>query len=482
MARLLRAAAATATALLAAALMLPGTASAHALVGKQDLPIPVWLFIWAAAIVLIVSFVILAVAWREPKLQEGETSPAPGWLSTLLVNPVTEALAGLIGVGLLVLVIYAGLEGTLAPDRNFALTFVFVTFFLGGVLLSVLFGNVFRAFSPWRAIGRAFGGVVRLVSGQSAPAPLAYPERLGYWPAVAGLLLFGWLELIYGVGSVGLEPEVVAIATLIYTALTLVGMTLFGVEKWTERGETFSVYFGMFARLSPVAVEEGRLRFRKPLSGAPQWGSMPGALGLALVSIAITSFDGAQEGTLADPINSVFDVFRDLGMSVALAYRVTDSLFLLLVIAAVWGLFRLGLWGMHTVRDAPSIPELRRLFAHTLIPIALAYLFAHYASLFIFQEQAQFTYLLSDPLGDGSNIFGTADAGIDYGLLDANDVWYLQVGSLIIGHVAALALAHDRAIAIWKDSTLATRSQYWMLAVMVGFTTLGLGLLSQANA
>ena len=133
------------------------------------------------------------------------------------------------------------------------------------------------------------------------------------------------------------------------------------------------------------------------------------------------------------------------------------------------------------MRDSPSISELGRLFAHTLIPISLAYLFAHYFSYFIYLEQAQFTYLLSDPLGQGDDIFGTAQAGVDLTLLSANDIWYTQVASLIVGHVTALALAHDRAIAIWKDPALATRSQYWMLAVMVGFTTLGLGLLSDAN-
>ena len=90
-----------------------------------------------------------------------------------------------------------------------------------------------------------------------------------------------------------------------------------------------------------------------------------------------------------------------------------------------------------------------------------------------------------DPLGEGSNIFGTANCGgpcIDYGLITANLVWYVQVGSLIVGHVIALTLAHDRAIAVYDDYTKASRSQYFMLAVMVAFTTFGLFLLSQANA
>ena len=122
-----------------------------------------------------------------------------------------------------------------------------------------------------------------------------------------------------------------------------------------------------------------------------------------------------------------------------------------------------------------------RLFAHAFIPIALAYLVAHYFSLVIYQEQAQFTFLLSDPLGDGSNLFGTASSGIDYGTLSANSIWYVQVGALVAGHVTALVLGHDRALKVYGDAKTAARSQYWMLALMVGFTSLGLFLLSQSN-
>jgi hypothetical protein len=128
-------------------------------------------------------------------------------------------------------------------------------------------------------------------------------------------------------------------------------------------------------------------------------------------------------------------------------------------------------------------------FAHTLIPIAFAYLVAHYFSLFVFQEQAQLTYLLSDPLGTTTtDLFGTtngflgiATEGIDFKILSANAIWYVQVGSLVVGHVIALTLAHDRATAYWGDYRQAARSQYWMLAVMVAFTCFGLYLLSVAN-
>jgi hypothetical protein len=464
------------------ALAVPEAALAHALVGRQDLPIPAWLFAWAASLVLIVSFALLSVAWKAPRLQEEGWRPLARGLSVLVGGPA-QLLYGVIGVALFVLIVYAGLEGTEAPDRNFALVFVFVTFWLGLVLLSVLFGDVFKAFNPWRAIGRATGAGFRLIAGQPAPAPLAYPERLGYLPAVVGIVAFVWLELVYGAGgAVGLTPETIAVATLVYSAFTFVGMALFGVDAWIERGEAFSVYFRMFASLSPLQVRDGRLGRRRPLSGTVRWGDVPWALAMVLVSIGATSYDGAQEGALKSPIESTFDVFRDLGLDVTAAFRVNGSLWMAIVIAAVCLLFTLGVRGMHTVRGSPPVRDLGRAFAGTLIPIALAYIVAHYFTLFLYQEQAQFSYLLSDPLGDGSDLFGTAGGGIDYGIIDANGVWYVQVAALVVGHVAALTLAHDRALKIYDDVKLASRSQYWMLAVMVGFTCLGLYLLSQANA
>jgi len=137
---------------------------------------------------------------------------------------------------------------------------------------------------------------------------------------------------------------------------------------------------------------------------------------------------------------------------------------------------------MRTVPGAPSLAKLRAGFAHTLIPIALAYLIAHYFSLFVFQEQAQFTYLLSDPLGTANtDLFGTASGGVDFTILSASAIWYVQVGALVAGHVLGLTLAHDRALVYWKDYRQASRSQYWMLAVMVAFTCFGLYLLSVAN-
>jgi hypothetical protein len=318
------------------------------------------------------------------------------------------------------------------------------------------------------------------------PSHLAYPERLGRWPAAFGLIAVVWLEVIYGASggvAVGLAPHAAAVATLVYSGYTLAMMALFGTEQWCRTGEVFSVYFGMFGRLGCFGVEDGRLGVRRFFASATTWATVPGSAAVVIASIGTTSFDGAQEGAFKSALESTFNRLVDAGFGLTSALRVTDTIFILLTFAGVGLVYMIGIWGMASVPGAPSLRKLRSGFAHTLIPIAFAYLVAHYFSLFVFQEQAQFTYLLSDPVGTGTtDLFGTATAGIDFRLLSANAIWYVQVGALVIGHVIALTLAHDRATAYWGDYRQATRSQYWMLAVMVAFTCFGLYLLSVANA
>lgn len=458
---------------------------AHALVARKDLPIPAWLFAWGASIVLIVSFVALSVAWRKPRFEDDRWRPLDARLSRALLGLPAQVLCGAIGVFLLGFAIYAGLHGTEAPDRNFALTFLFVTCWLGFPLFSVLLGDVFRPFNPWRAIGRVVGAGFTAIAAQR-PTHLPYPRRLGRWPAAIGLLAFVWLEVVYGVNggvAVGLSPRSAGLGALVYSLYTLAMMAAFGVEEWCRKGEVFSVYFGMLSQLGAFGVEDGRLGRRLPLSAATHWATIPGSAAVVIASIASTSFDGAQEGAFKGGIVQVFEWLVEAGLSRSSALRLSDTIFMLLCFGGVGLVYLIGVRGMASVRGAPPLDKLRSGFAHTLIPIAFAYLVAHYFSLFVFQEQAQFTYLLSNPLGThGTDLFGTASGTIDFKVLSANAIWYVQVAALVVGHVTGLVLAHDRATAWWGDYRQAARSQYWMLAVMVAFTCFGLYLLSVANS
>jgi hypothetical protein len=448
-------------------------ALAHGIVGREDLPIPRWLFGWAATAVLVISFVALAVLWPQPRLEQaGEKQVAP-------VPRTLDVLSGLIGVALFGVVIWAGLEGAQSAQANLTPTFVYVLFWVGIPVLSVLFGDVFRAFNPWRAIGRGVGGLAKRIAPDSLPEALPYPERLGRWPAAAGLLAFAWFELV---STSSQDPSSIAVAALVYAAIQLVGMSLYGVESWVRNGDGLGVYFSLFAAISPLHWHDGRVAARTPFSGLTKLRLLPGTVALLAVAIGSTTFDGLSENEFwTDTALDIQNLLEDAGVSAATGLQVAYGIGLLAVVGLAGALFILGVQGMRTVDDRYPTRDLARRFVHSLVPIAFAYMIAHYFSLLAYQGQAA-AFLASDPLGRGWDVFGTASSTIDYTVVSANGIWYVQVGALVIGHVAGLVLAHDRALVVFQDVKRATRSQYWMLAVMVAFTSLGLWLLSSSNA
>jgi hypothetical protein len=456
------------------AVVLPDAALAHGVVGREDLPIPKWLFGWAATAVLVASFVGLAVLWPTPRLERlGERRLAS-------VPKLLDPLCGAIGVALFVLVVYAGFAGTSAAVSNFTPTFVFVIFWVGLAILCPLFGDVFAAFNPWRAIARACAGLAALVSRRRLPAPLPYPERLGRWPAAIGILAFAWVELVYSGRG---DPSNLAVLALVYAAVQFVGMSLYGIEQWNRYGDGFAVYYGLLARISPLRWERGAVYARRPLSGLTTLDPVPGTVALLCVLIGTTSFDGFSNGPAWGSLSPrLTDAIAGLGVGQGTALELAFTIGLVGAVLAVAGLYRLGVTGMQRESaTAMTATELARRFAHTLVPIALAYVVAHYFSLLAYEGQRIF-YLASDPLGEGADIFATADATVDYTWISATAIWYVQVAALVLGHVAGLVLAHDRALAMFSDGRTATRSQYWMLAVMIAFTSLGLWLLSAANS
>jgi len=455
----------------AAVLVAAAPAAAHGLAGRSDLPIPDIFFAWAAAAVLVITFVALGVGWQTPVLEHRRARPV------LRVPRAVEVVCGGIGVLVLVGLIYAGLVGNQTPTSNVTPTTVYVLFWVGIPVVSVLLGDVFRPFNPWRAIGRASGWALKRVMHEPPP-PLRYPERFGRWPAVAGLVTFGWLELVPAEGS---KPSVLAIAAMAYVGAQFVGMSLYGVETWSRRGDTFGIYFSIFGRLSPFTTEGGNLALRRPLSGLTDIDWLPGTVFLLCAAIGITAFDGASEGPAWNSItDDLQQAFVSLGFSLGTALQIAFTIGLLLAIVVVTAFYGTGIEGVH--REAPerSARELARRFGHSLAPIAFAYILAHYFSLFVYQGQAT-VYLISDPLGDGSDLFGTANVGIDYGLVSAVAIRWVQTITLVTGHVAALIVAHDRALVDFGHTQKAVRSQYWMLGVMVGFTMFGLWLLSESN-
>jgi len=465
-----------AAAVIAAALAAPATASAHSgLTQRQNLPIPDFLFGWAAAAVLIVSFGALAVLWPQSRLEHTTSWRPIGWgIGRALGSRAVEALCGLIGVALLVVTIVGGYIGPESGADNFAPTFILITFWVGLVFASILFGDLFRAFSPWRAIGRAVGGVL----GRRRPAPLPYPEAVGRWPSVVVLLIFPWIELVGRWDSV---PKTLVSAALGYTVITLAAQAIYGTETWSRRGEGFAVYFNLFSRMSVFETRDRVVGVRPPLSGLPKLDRAPGTVAVVVVMIGTVTFDGLSQGPVWQSLAPhLQDLFSSLGFADASAERLAGTVGLLFGVALVGGFYQLGMDGTRSVGGDMSLERLRRTFIHTLVPIAAVYVAAHYLTYFIFEGQ-RIRYLASDPFGQGWDLFGSAASGIDYSLLSQNGAWYLEVLFVVMGHIAALTLAHDKALAVYGQAKTAVRSQYWMLGVMVGFTSLALWLLANTN-
>jgi len=424
--------------------------------------------------VLVVSFVLLGALWKRPQLEAHAGGRAPGeGLSRLLLGPVRIAVQAL-SVGLFALVFAAALLGTTDPFQNLAPTWVYVVFWLGVPALSALFGNVWRALSPWRALADGFVWLWE-AGGREARPLAAYPGRLGRWPGAVALFAFAALELAYSDPS---SPRALAFGIALYTYVALFGMAVFGRDTWTVRGEGFAILFELFSRIAPLTSREGRVRLRLPFTGLAGAEHVPGTVAFVAVMLGTVGFDGYSRTItwqdLAARVEGPYVVDRPgLGELLVSGLNLAGMLAGVLIVGLAFvGACALARWLVNAPR--PLTGE----FVLSLVPIAFVYEVAHYFSLFVIQGQFAVP-LLSDPLGRGWDLLGTADVTPNLAVLSPNTIWYVQAGALVAGHVAGLAVAHDRAVAIFRERDDALRSQYAMLALMVLYTVGGLWLLSR---
>nr|MDQ5808040.1 fenitrothion hydrolase [Actinomycetota bacterium] len=400
--------------------------------------------------------------------------PAPRWLDRAVMSGVTLRVVRAMLLAAFALVLTASAFGSTRLNENIAPLTIFVVWWAGLVPVSVALGNVWQAVNPWVTIAR----IIRLPD-ETRHEP---PPGMGWWPAAFVLVLWAWVELVYPTAA---RPRLIAALIVGYSVLTLGGMARYGVARWLERGEAFSVYTRVLATLAPVEVRDRRLGFRPPLVGVTRLSPGPAVVAFIIVLIGTVTFDGLS--------GSRFWEERDVIAAQRLIERGIDSFTAGIVVATIgllvtlaivlaayegcsWLAARLGGWGHGGGSGRAAIA-----LAHSLVPIALAYVVAHYFTLFVFQSQ-DLIRLASDPFGRGADIFGTADHRIDFQLVSANAIWAVQVAAIVIGHVAALALAHDRALELSDGHRAAIRSQVPMLALMVALTVAGLWSLSEGMA
>ncbi|HWH05493.1 MAG TPA: hypothetical protein VNT23_03525 [Gaiellaceae bacterium] len=450
---------------------------AHGIGGVRDLPVPTWLFYWGGGVVLVVSFLALGVLWRRPQLERAARGrPLPPWLDSAVGSTALRVVLGALSAGLLVLVFLAALIGEPSSATNLAPTFVYVVFWLGVVVLQVVLGNVWPALNPWLAFADGVDWVWRRALRRDWVPPLAYPEQLGIYPAAGLLLAFTALELGYPDPA---NPRALALAIALYSYVTWFGMAVYGRQTWVNRGEAFTVYFELLSRIAPFGRrEDGRLVARWPCSGLAGADTRPGVLALVAVMLGSVGFDGLSRSTMWQDLRAEVEgpfVLDRPGLADAIGTGL--ALLGLVGCIAIVCLAYLGAVRLAR-RTAGAERSLVADFLPSLVPIALVYAVAHYFTLLLVQGQFAFP-LASDPFGWGWDLLGLADYEPNLAPLSPNTVWYVQVGALVGGHAAGLAIAHDRAVSTFPVRD-ALRSQYPLLALMVLYTVGGMWLLSRS--
>lgn len=427
---------------------------AHGIGGRSDLPIPLPVVLIGAAAVLVITFLALGFLWTRPRLQDGPDYDAPG-----AVVPVRGVLAalGVLGLALVGAQVIPPLMGVEREGirPTIAQVLVWVVIWLIVPFVGALAGNWYTDLNPWRALARGFdiGKMERI----------GIPGRVGLWPAAIVFIVFAWFELISPHSG---DPTALGIGALGYTVFLFIAMAAVGRETALATFDFFTPYNRLISSISPLGRnEEGRVVWRgwlASLAVIPEW---PGLWFFVVIMIATVSFDGAS-GT--DWFGAITGGVGDTALG--------QTVLLLAVVLVV----ALAYYGASAVaatlsRRQWSTRQVAQRFAHTLVPIGLAYAVAHYFTLVLFEGQ-QLIAAISDPFGVGWDLFGTADYRVDFFVGSSTPIWLAQVAFIVGGHLVGVVLAHDRSLQDFGRE--AVRSQYAMLVLMIALTSLGLLILS----
>ncbi|MEV7510633.1 hypothetical protein AB0O57_22055 [Streptomyces sp. NPDC091201] len=422
------------------------TVLAHGIGSQHDLPIsPFYAFAGAFA-ALFVSFLALGLLWSASRFRGTRSGLAlPAAFRRAADAPAVRTALRVLGLTAALFVLLHLLLGPDDPARNPAPGAVYVLLWVGLVPASLLLGPVWRLLNPLRTLHRL---AARALRRRTPYHPL--PARLGQWPAAAGLFAFTWLELV--------SPDPASTTTLLialtsYAVVQLLLAARFG-ERWFDDGDAFEAYSTLLARLSPLGRrDDGRLVLRNPFHGLDATPERPGLVATVCVLLGSTAYDGFSDNP----------AWIDTLQTSPLGRTPTATLGLLASVALVATLYCLCAAATRLV----SGPHPRPLtaFAHSLVPIALGYLIAHYFSLLVVEGPRTVSMAL-----------GTDNASAPDPPLGPGGLAALQVIAVVVGHVLGVVAAHDRSVRLFPPAR-AVAGQLPLLALMVMYTLGGLSLL-----
>ena len=419
---------------------------AHGLGGSTDLPIPYAYAVIGAAWALTFTFAVVAFAWRRPRFDPDKPGHAlPEGVTRVVDSPITRRA---VAVLVLLFSLWVVLAGAFGPqdDRNALPGAFYVLLWVGLVVASLPVGPVWRAISPLRTVHWLLGG-------RRIRARFRFPEGWGYRPGAIGLFAFVWLELASPApGSL----TGVKIWLFCYSVVMLTGAFLCG-QRWFARADPFEVYSMAVSRLSPFRrqPQTHRIVVGNPLDHLPSLPVRPGIVAVLAVLLGSTAFDSFS----ASPDWRNFS--DQLGVNATLT-RTVGLLVFISVVAVTFSLAARLTGGVDHGQRRTLPGEM----AHSLIPIVVGYIFAHYL-----------TYLVEPGQQTIYHLLGLGDAQVHYILSQHPSVLAtIKVACVVIGHITAVVAAHDKALRMLPPGHQLT-GQLAMMVTMVGYTFTGLYLL-----
>jgi hypothetical protein len=425
----------------------------HAVQISYRFPLPIWIYVLAGGLAVLASApaAVLAVG-VDASTRRSRPFRVPGLGRAGLVVST-------------VLFLYALIAGLASPTAQSHLFFenpmtvlVWVDFWVGLGIVCGLVGNIWDSVSPLSAAARVLD---RALARRQAPQ-LAYPARLGQWPAVVLVLGWSWAELIW---SGAKDPRTLAMMAIAYCLLTLAGAALFGAETWLGNAELFTVVARTFGRFAPLEIHDGSARLRPYGAGLLEEPLPAGGGPLVVTLLATVVYDGFSQTTRFFRLETwIFDRASWLRHPVHLL----DTL-LMLAIVVLFVLAYLLVAGSRRTAN---------LYAPTLIPIAVVYFAAHYFSYLLLAGQ-QTVGAIVDPFGHDWNPWGLGEYPIHRGVTPAALVWWSQIALIVAGHVEAVFAAHRVALREGIAARRALLLQMPLVLLMVAYTMAGLWVLAQ---
>lgn len=404
----------------------------------------------------------------------------------LVLRPPGPAVTSLLSALVLAALVAAGFTASRDPLANPLPLMIWTVWWVGFTLLSALLGHLWAYLNPWVGPYRL---LMRALGRPAGRRPLlAYPRRLGYWPAVVLFLGFAWFELVDGAPD---DPERLAVVVAAYWLVTFVALILFGEEAWLARAEPFSVFFGFISRLSPLVWEpaaggsDGRRRLSLAVPGAALLGRQPlpasGVL-FILATLASVSFDGLSTTFWWLGLNGI-NPLEFPGRSAVVGINSIGLLLTWLVltcgyVGAVWIAWRLS--GGET-----GLGRMLGTLVFSIMPISLAYHFSHYLTALLVDGQYALV-AASDPFKTGLDLLGLGHFRVTTSFLNtyegATAIWNAQTAGIVAGHVLGVVLAHLLAKKSGRGYWGVVAGQIPLVLVMVLYTLFGLWLLSAPAA